>query len=98
MSRSNNLMVLGAGIVFGMLAWVVAGIRGSRRFGDAELELATVPVSLGGRLVGQIRADATLRADEALDLVLQCWASDKGGGESGGGESGVAEMRSGMTG
>ena len=82
---TGGLMVLGAGIIVGMLTWVVIATRTAFRFGDAELELETVPVSLGGRLKGRIRAEATLAPDQALNLLLQCWARDKSTGDSGGG-------------
>jgi hypothetical protein len=82
---AGGLMVLGAGTVFGLLAWAVSATRTARHYGNAELELETVPVPLGGRLRGRIRANAALAPDQALNLILQCEASDLGGGESGGG-------------
>jgi hypothetical protein len=82
---SGGLAVIGAGVVAGLLAWAVGATRAARRYGDATFELASVPVPLGGRLEGRIRADATLAPDQALNLVLRCEAGDRGGGESGGG-------------
>jgi hypothetical protein len=88
---AGGLMVLGAGIAIGLFAWAVSATRTARRYGDAFLELETVPVSLGGKLEGQIRADATLAANQALNLILQCEAQELGGGESGGGSRVVWE-------
>ncbi len=82
---AGGMTVLGAVIIVGVFAWAVSATRAARHYGDATLELETVPVSLGGRLQGRIRADATLASDQALNLILQCKARDLGGGESAGG-------------
>lgn len=82
---AGGLMMLGAGVVVGLLAWAVSATRAARHYGNAELELETLPVALGGRLKGQIRANAALAPDQALNLILQCKASELGGGDSGGG-------------
>lgn len=81
----GGLLVLGACIVVGLFSWAVGAARAAARYGDAAFELETVPVPLGGRLKGRIRAAATLKPDQALNLILQCVASELGGGESGGG-------------
>ena len=81
----GGLLVVGAGIVTGLLTWALAATRAARLYGDAAFELETVPVPLGGRLQGRIRAAATLAPDQALNLVLQCKARDLSGGDSGGG-------------
>ncbi len=82
---TGQLVLLGVGVVAGLIAWAMVATKAARRFGDAALELETVPVPLGRRLEGQIRAHATLAPDEALNLILQCWAKETSGGESGGG-------------
>lgn len=81
----GGLMALGAGIVIGLFTWAVGATSAARHYGDAAFELETVPVPLGGRLKGRIRAAATLAPDQALNLILQCVATDDSGGESGGG-------------
>jgi hypothetical protein len=81
----GGLLVVGAGIVIGLLTWALGATRAARLYGDAAFELETVPVPLGGRLQGRIRAAATLAPDQALNLVLQCKARDLSGGDSGGG-------------
>lgn len=81
----GGLVVLGAGTVLGLLAWAVGVTKAARDYGDAAFELETIPVSLGGRLEGRIRANATLATDQALNLILRCEAREQGGGESGGG-------------
>ncbi len=81
----GGLLVLGACVVIGLVAWAVGATRTARRYGDAAFELETMPVSLGGTLRGRIRAAATLAPNQALNLILQCRAGDRGGGESGGG-------------
>jgi hypothetical protein len=82
---TGGLMTLGVGIIVGVLAWAIGATRTARRYGDADLELETVPVSLGGRLRGRIRAAASLAPDQAVNLILQCKATELGGGDTGGG-------------
>ncbi len=79
----GGLALLGLGVVVGSWIWVLRVTLVSRRYGDAELELMNAPNRLGGRLQGRIRAEATLASDEAVNLVLQCWGSRSGGGDSG---------------
>ena len=81
----GGLLVLGACIVIGLIAWAVGATRAARRYGDAVFELETVPVPLGGTLKGRIRAVATMAPDQAVNLTLRCKATEIGGGESGGG-------------
>ena len=81
----GGLLLLGAAVVIGLFSWALGASRAARRHGDAAFELETVPVPLGGRLEGRIRAAATLAADQALNLVLQCKAADLSSGDSGGG-------------
>ncbi len=82
---TGGAIVLGTGVVLGLFAWAVRATRTAHRYGDATFELKNVTVSLGGRLEGQIRANARLAPDQAFNLILQCEATELGGGESGGG-------------
>ncbi len=77
------LGLLGAGVVGGLWIWVLRTVLRGRHYGDAELELVTAPVRLGGKLEGRVRAKATLATDEAINVVMQCWATRSGGGDSG---------------
>lgn len=79
-----GLALLGASVAGGLWFWAVRVALASRRYGNAELELASGPIRIGARLQGRIRAQASLASDQAMNLVLQCWGKRGGGGDSGG--------------